>query len=309
MHIGVIGNGIIGHGVAQVFAAAGHTVTIVGRSDESLRRALERIAESLEQFRLHGLTTDDEARATLERISTCTSLDDVAGAEVVIEAVPFDAALQREVFARLDTICAPPAVLATSSGAPASTVTADVKHRERVLATHFWNPPQLIPLVEVCPAPETDASVARRVCELLRSAGKEPVLLEREIDGFIGNRLQFALWREAVALWGAGVASADAIDRAVKASFGRRLPITGPLESSDLAGQRTFAAFAEFLLPSLDTQPRPHERYRELVERGGEAPLLCDWSDRDPEALAGRRVEELFARLRDSSTRARQHPG
>jgi 3-hydroxybutyryl-CoA dehydrogenase len=296
--VGVIGNGIIGHGVAQIFAAGGVAVTMVGRSRESLERALVKIERSLEQFRDHGLTTAEQARATLARVVATTSIEDVAGADFVVEAVPFDAELQRTVFEQLDRLCPPPAVLATSSGAPASSVTGAVVHRERVVATHFWNPPQLIPLVEVCPAPETDPEVGPWVCELLRAAGKEPVPLEREVPGFIGNRLQFALWREAVALWGEGVASADAIDRAVKASFGRRLPVTGPLESFDLAGQRTIAAFAEFLLPSLDTTPRPHERYRELVEHGGEIPQMCDWSSRDPQALAAQRVEELFVRLR-----------
>jgi 3-hydroxybutyryl-CoA dehydrogenase len=294
----VIGNGIIGHGVAQIFAAAGMPVTMVGRSRESLDRALVRIEQSLEQFREHGLTTAEEARAALARIAATTAIDEVAGADFVVEAVPFDSELQRTMFEQLDRLCPPPAVLATSSGAPASSVTGAVVHKERVVATHFWNPPQLIPLVEVCPAPETDAEVGPWVCELLRDAGKEPVLLEREVPGFIGNRLQFALWREAVALWGEGVASADAIDRAVKASFGRRLPVTGPLESFDLAGERTIAAFAEFLLPSLDTGARPHERYRALVERGGETPHVCDWSNRDLPALAAQRIEELFARLR-----------
>ena len=296
--VGVIGNGIIGHGVAQIFAAAGVPVTMVGRSAESLERALGKIEQSLDQFREHELTTAEEARAARDRIAVSTSIEDAAGAELVVEAVPFDADLQRDVFGQLDRLCPPPAVLATSSGAPASAVTGAVAHRERVVATHFWNPPQLIPLVEVCPAPETDPAVGPWVCELLRDAGKEPVLLEREVDGFIGNRLQFALWREAVALWGEGVASADAIDRAVKASFGRRLPVTGPLESFDLAGQRTIAAFAEFLLPSLNTDRQPHERYRELVEGGGETPRMCDWTDRDPQAVAARRTEELFARLR-----------
>jgi 3-hydroxybutyryl-CoA dehydrogenase len=295
LRVGVVGNGLIGHSVTQIFAAAGSPVTMIGRSDESLQRALARIEQSLEQFRAHGLTTDEEARAALERIAVSTSIEDVAGADLVVEAVPFDAELQRTVFEQLDRLCPPPAVLATSSGAPASTVTGSVTRRERVVATHFWNPPQLVPLVEVCPAPETDAQVAPWVCDVLRAAGKEPVLLEREVDGFIGNRLQFALWREAVALWGEGVASADAIDRAVKASFGRRLPVTGPLETFDLAGQRTIAAFADFLLPSLDTGSRPHERYRELVERGDE---MCDWSSRSREEVAAQRVEELFERLR-----------
>ena len=300
LRVAVIGNGLIGHGVAQIFAAAGSPVTMVGRSEESLKRALAKIEESLEQFRAHGLTTPEEARAALGRITVTTSIEDAAAANLVVEAVPFDAELQQTVFEELDRLCPPPAVLATSSGAPASTVTARVVHRERVVATHFWNPPQLIPLVEVCPAPETDSHVAPWVCEVLRAAGKEPVLLEREVDGFIGNRLQFALWREAVALWGEGVASADAIDRAVKASFGRRLPVIGPLESFDLAGQRTISAFADFLLPSLDTGARTHERYRELAERGEE---MCDWSNRSRDEVAAARVEELFERLRHDRAR------
>src|ERR671936_1072642 len=116
-NVAVIGNGLIGHGVAQVFAAAGMPVTMVGRSAESLGRAVDRIEQSLEQFREHGLTTAEDARAALARIAVSTSIDDVAGAEFVVEAVPFDAALQRKVFAQLDRLCPPPAVLATSSGA------------------------------------------------------------------------------------------------------------------------------------------------------------------------------------------------
>src|SRR5207249_3173378 len=131
-------------------------------------------------------------------------------------------------FERLDRLCPPPTVFASSSGQPASRLVARVARRERVVAAHFWNPPQLVPLVEVCAGPDTDPDVVPWLCEVLRRVGKEPVVLDREVDGFLGNRLQFALLREALALWAGGVASADAIDLAVKASFGRRLAITGP---------------------------------------------------------------------------------
>ena len=148
--VAVIGNGIIGHGVAQVYAVAGKTAVLIGRNDESLARAVENIRASLADFTRHGLVTDDEAAAALGRIRTSTDLQDAAGAQLVIEAVTHDLELKRELFGELDRICPPPAVLASTSGSPASEVHERVSHRERVIATHFWYPPQLIPLVEVC---------------------------------------------------------------------------------------------------------------------------------------------------------------
>ena len=302
--VAVIGNGLIGHGVAQVFAAAGTPVRLVGRREASLASALERIRASLARFQAHGLTTAGDADAALGRITTATELDAAAGADLVVEAVPEDQPLKLAVFERLDRVCPPPAVLASSSGQPASRLTARVRHRERVVAAHFWNPPQLIPLVEVCAAPDTAPDVVPWLCGVLRGIGKQPVVLEREIDGFIGNRLQFALLREALALWGAGIASAEAIDLAVKSGFGRRLAVTGPLESADLGGLDTFHAFCAFLFPSLDGGAAPPPRMSELVRQGHRGlPTgrgIYDWAARDGQALAARRVEELFRHLRPS---------
>jgi 3-hydroxybutyryl-CoA dehydrogenase len=300
--VAVIGNGIIGHGVAQVFATAGHEVRLVGRSRESLERARTRVRESLARFVAHGLVPGGAVEEILGRIHPSTSLDDARGADLVIEAVPEDQALKHAVFERLDRVCPPPAVLASSSGQPASRLVDRVRHRERVLAAHFWNPPQLIPLVEVCAGPETAPSVVPWVCDVLRAVGKEPVVLDREIDGFLGNRLQFALLREALALWSAGVASAEAIDVAVKTGFGRRLAVTGPLESADLGGLDTFHAFSAYLFPKLDASPRPPEALGDLA-RAGHRGLstgrgIYDWGRRDGQALTAARMEELFRHLR-----------
>lgn len=300
--VAVIGNGLIGHGVAQIFAAAGTPVRLIGRRQASLDAAMGRIRESLGRFESHGLLTAQEAGAALGRITTATELDAAAGADLVIEAVTEDLPLKHAIFERLDQVCRPPAVLASSSGQPASRLVARVKRRERVVAAHFWNPPQLIPLVEVCAGPETAPDVVPWVCEVLRAAGKEPVVLEREIDGFIGNRLQFALLREALALWAAGVASAEAIDLAVKASFGRRLAVTGPLESADLGGLDTFHAFAAFLFPSLDRSAEPPAAMGDLALQGHRGlPSgrgIYDWSTRDGQGLVAKRVEELFRHLK-----------
>jgi 3-hydroxybutyryl-CoA dehydrogenase len=288
--LAVVGNGIIGHGVSQVYAVAGKDVVLIGRSQESLERALANIRASLADFERHGLVTAEETEAAVAHITTSTELRDAAAAQLVIEAVTHDMPLKVRLFGELDEICAPPIVLATSSGAPASDVLERVRHKERVIATHFWYPPQLIPLVEVCASPSTSPEVLRWTCDAVRACGKEPAVIDREVPGFIGNRLQFALLREAWSLWASGVASAEAIDACVRTSIGRRLGITGPLESADIGGIATMDSFARGLLPHLDRSTEPPAAVTESVARGG----VHDWSRRDADAVRAARMEELF---------------
>ena len=287
--VAVIGNGIMGHGISQVFATAGKEVVMIGHQEASLAAAMERISESLRLFADHRLLSADDARAALARVTTSVRLEDAAEAELVVEAVPEDTELKLSLFERLDAICPPPTVLSSSSGRPASSLVDRVRHRSRVVAAHFWNPAQLLPLVEVCAGPETAPDVVAWTVEQLRTAGKSPVVVEREIDGFIGNRLQFALLREALALWSAGVASAEAIDTAVKASFGRRLSVTGPLESAQLGGIATMYEFSRFLFPSLDVAGEPPQR---MLGEG-----LYAWSDPERGDLLAARYAELLRHL------------
>lgn len=307
--VAVIGNGIIGHGIAQLFAVGKYQVRLIGRNPASLEAAVGKIRASLERFEAHELVTAQEAEGAVERITTSTDLRDAGAAQLVIEAVTEDIPLKHDIFGQLDEICPPPAVLASSSGQPASKLVANVKHRERVIATHFWYPPQLIPLVEVCAGPETAPEVVPWVCEVLQSIGKEPVVINREIPGFIGNRLQFALLREAWSLWASGAASAEAIDAVVRNSFGRRLAITGPIESADVGGLDTFYAFAAFMFPELDTRAEPPTEIHEMAQEGkrglpsGQG--VYDWSKLDGAALLNERMEELFRHLaRDQKRKA-----
>ncbi len=300
--VAVIGNGIIGHGVAQVFAAAGKRVTLIGRDPASLDRAKDRIGESLAQFVGHGLVEAAEVPRILARVETTVRLEDAAGAQFVIEAVTEDLALKRKIFGQLDRLCPPPAVLGSSSGQPASALVDEVRHRQRVIATHFWYPPQLLPLVEICAGPETDPAVTAWVCDAVRQAGKAPAVIDREIPGFIGNRLQFAMLREAWALWASGAASAEAIDTVVRNSFGRRIGITGPLESADVGGLYTMYHFGASLMPHLDRDPLPADAVRKLVEDGANGLAngrgVYDWRERDGKALVAARMEELFRWLK-----------
>jgi len=300
--LAVIGNGIIGHGVTQVSATAGVPVTMIGRSRDSLAKALERMRASLADFVAHGLVEAGEVDAIIARVSTSTSLEDAADADFVIEAVTEDLPLKLDIFERLDAICSPLAVLGSSSGQPASALVAKVKTRERVIATHFWYPPQLIPLVEVCGGPETAPEVIAWACDAIRVTGKEPVVIDREIPGFIGNRLQFAMLREAWALWAAGVASADAIDAVVRNSFGRRVAVTGPIESADVGGLYTMYHFGKSLIPDLDTSAEPPKAIADLVADGANGLAngrgVYDWSKRDGEGLIKARMDELFRWLK-----------
>jgi 3-hydroxybutyryl-CoA dehydrogenase len=288
--LAVIGNGIIGHGVAQVYAVAGKDVVMIGRSEDSLARARENIRASLADFTRHGLVSESEAAAALGRIRTSTDLEDAAGVQLVIEAVSHDIPLKVELFGELDRICPPPTVLGTTSGSPASEVHDRVQHRERVIAMHFWYPPQLIPVVEVCGSPETGPDVVAWACDAVRACDKKPAVIEREIPGFIGNRLQFALIREAWALWASGAATAEAIDQTVRLTIGRRLGITGPIESADIGGLPNILAFAQGLQPHLDTAAQPPRAISDMAGRGG----VYDWQKRDAAALRAERTEELF---------------
>ncbi|MEZ5923505.1 MAG: 3-hydroxyacyl-CoA dehydrogenase family protein [Hyphomicrobiaceae bacterium] len=304
--VAVIGNGIIGHGVAQIFAAAGHPVVMVGRNPASLAKAMENIRANLGEFAEHKLLSEP-IDAIAARIKTSTALSDAAPAGFVVEAVTEDLPLKLGIFEQLDRLCPPSTILGSSSGQPASALVPKVRDRARVIATHFWYPPQLIPLVEVCAGPETAPEVLTRTLDIIRGAGKEPVVIDKEVPGFIGNRIQFAALREAWSLWASGAASAEAIDAVVRNSIGRRLAITGPIESADVGGLDTMVAFARFLQPHLNADPSPPAKVAAIAEAGGRGFSngrgVYDWSKRDGEALLKSRRAELFRWLAaDKST-------
>lgn len=294
--IAVIGNGLMGSGITQVFAMAGHRVVMIGRKADRLAEAMAKIEAGMQEFAAHGLL-DDPAGA-LARITTSTQLGDAATVGLVVEAVTEDLPLKRAIFADLDRICPPGTILASSSGQPASVLIDQVGQPERVIAAHFWYPATMIPVVEVCAGPATAPEVTARVMEILRSAGKEPVEILKELPGMIGNRLQFALLREAWSLWASGAASAEAIDMVLKKTIGRRLGITGPIESADLGGLDTLYNFAASLQPHLDASPDPAPEVGALVQSGARGLSngrgVYDWGTRDGAALRSERMEELF---------------
>lgn len=260
--IAVIGAGLMGVGIAQVFAAAGCDVALHDSSEETLASAPARL---LEVFDLLG-----QDRAGLERVELGESVaSTAAGAELAIEAVYERLDLKQEILAQLEQAAPANAILATNTSAfPIGDVGAQVSDSSRVVGTHFWNPPWGIRLVEVVQAEATAEAVVLRTIGLLEQVGMKPVHVRRDIPGFIGNRLQHALKREAIALVAAGVCDAEVVDDVVKHGFGPRLAVLGPLEQSDLVGLDLTLAIHETLMPVLDATREPHPYLREKVARG-----------------------------------------
>jgi 3-hydroxybutyryl-CoA dehydrogenase len=299
--VAIIGNGLMGQGISQVFARAGKSVTLIGRNPDSLARAMGVIEANLQAFADRGLTTGEDAAAALARITASTDYGDAGDADHVIEAVPAERELQREVFGRLDEICAPDIVLGSTSGQPISLMVDRMNNPERAVAIHFVYPAQLMPLVEVCGGPQTSPEAVQWACDMLKAVGQTPALMNKEVDGFIINRLQFAVLREAWSMWADGVASAQAIDDSFRMTLGRRYSITGPIESAELGGLDIMHKFAEFLLPDLYDTKEPPKALTELVEdsnfglKSGKG--VYDWSQRDGQALLKARADRLFRHM------------
>ena len=260
--IGVIGAGLMGHGIAYRFAAAGHEVGIFepnAELRETLATRLRAIVDLL-----------DGDLACVGRVSVYDQLASAVGdAALVIEAAPEKLALKQKLFADLEAVVAPDTILASNSSAiPSTEIGRHLKHRERVVGTHFWNPPHLVPLVEVIQTEKTSDAVIARTINLLRGAGLKPVHVRKDIPGFIGNRLQHALKREAIALVADGVCDAETIDDVVKSGFGARMAVLGPMEQSDLVGLNLTLDIHEALIEHLDRTAGPHPYLRDKVARG-----------------------------------------
>jgi 3-hydroxybutyryl-CoA dehydrogenase len=303
--VGIIGNGLMGQGIAQVFARTGKAVRLIGRNPDSLSRAMETVERNFAAFVERGLTAGPDAEAAVARITTTTDYDAAAEADVVIEAVPAVRETQIEVFRRLDGICAPEIVLASTSGQPISLMVGEMAHPERAVAAHFIYPAQLMPLVEVCGGERTASEVVDWTCRLLTSVGQTPAPMEKEVDGFIVNRLQFAIIREAWSMWANGIASAEAIDASMRLTLGRRYAVTGPIESADLGGLDIIHMFGEFLFSALDNTAVPPPAVTALVKDGhfglktGRG--VYDWSQRDGQALLKARADRLFQHLAEDA--------
>lgn len=294
--IAVIGAGLMGHGIALTMARASHLVIISDPIEDVVNSVMKRISESLTTMGVGS----EEIEQALSNISTTTSLADaVKDADCVIEAVPEKLDLKREIFKQIEAHTSPDTILASNTSVIQITkIMSGLTHPERALGTHWWNPPHIIPLVEIVKTEWTKPDIAQAMFDLLEEVGKTPVVVERDVPGFIGNRLQHALWREAISLVENGICDAEAVDTVIKSSFGRRLAVLGPLENADLVGTDLTLDIHENVLFDLEDQDAPSSYLKALVNDGklgmksGEG--FQKWSEKEISDVRERVAEHLI---------------
>jgi 3-hydroxybutyryl-CoA dehydrogenase len=193
----------------------------------------------------------------------------VSGAAFVIEAVAEQLDLKQKLFQEMDALCSPDAILATNTSVISITEIAELaKGKKRIVGTHFWNPPYLIPLVEVVPGEGSSPQAVDQTFDLLKSVGKHPVKVKRDVPGFVGNRLQHALWREAISIVDQGIADAATVDEVIKNSFGIRLPVLGPMETADMVGLDLTLQIHNYILKYIEKSTEPAPILKQKVEKG-----------------------------------------
>lgn len=267
--ITVLGSGIMGHGIAQGFLMGGYDVRLFDISAEALDTARAHIEESLGLFAESGMLEDGVA-ANLARLGTTTDMADaVGGAQFVMEVIPEILDLKQRTFAEVEGLCPEGTILASNtSHLPLSRLFDRVKDRSRTVGAHYFNPPQIVPCVEIIKAEGTSDQTFQTTYDLIARIGKEPVKVNQDIPGFIVNRVQTAVLREAADLIARGVASAEDIDKAIKGSMGFRSASIGPLRMADLGGVDAWEDCCAQLLPDMARDTEAPALFKDLVAKG-----------------------------------------
>ncbi len=258
-HIAVVGAGLMGHAIAQIFAVKGHEVILFDANAGALIDAIIKIRSNLLVLSEHGYGLQEEIDRTIDRIKPVDSLREaVTGARFVVEAVTENLEVKQNLFHEMEAYCSPITILATNTSVISiSQIAAKTSSKERVVGTHFWNPPYLIPLVEVIGGRDTLAEVKDYTCNLLKSMGMHPVLVKKDVPGFVGNRLQHALRREAISIVEQGIADPETVDEVIKKGFGIQLSVLGPLENADLEGLDLTFMIQSNILGFMECSPSP----------------------------------------------------
>jgi len=303
--VAVIGTGTMGPGIAQVLAQHEIEVQIFDIDPEQLKKARETLGANLNLMEQAGMLSDTGAADAGNRIQNAASLTDaVRDADLVIEVIPEVMDLKTRLLSELDEICGPDTILASNTSGLSITKMAQATRRpEKVVGMHWWNPPIIIPVIEIVKGESTGEDVLQTIDNLIRKIGKVPVLVKKDVPGFLGNRLQYALMREAIALLNEGVASAEDIDTMIKAGIGFKFPVMGPLETIDMAGLDIYYRVSQYLNKDLDKSDGAAPIVAKMVEQGDlglkSGKGFYDYSNQDIKALMGGRIQKLLLLLKD----------
>lgn len=268
-NITVLGAGVMGHGAAQLFAQAGKNVRIRARRRSSLENAQKLITNSLKIMVEKEMLTENEMDKALSRITYTTDLlEAVQDADFILESIPEVLEYKKEMYEVIENTVSDQTIISSNTSTfKLELLTENAKNPERFIITHFFNPPQLVPVVEVVKFEQTSEKTIDKTYNLMKEIGKNPVILDKEIQGFIVNRIQVAMLREALYLMEEGVATAEDIDIAMKGSLGFKWAFCGPMESQDLAGLETTKAMVGHIMKDLSNTRNVSSILSGMVEK------------------------------------------
>jgi 3-hydroxybutyryl-CoA dehydrogenase len=269
-HVALLGAGMVGHGLALHFAKAGYQVSLYSRTQQTIDKAIENIRANLPALLQGQASVEDEIEKIISKIKTTRNMDEtMAEAQIVIESIAEDLQIKQDLFKELDQMCPRDVILATNTSVISITAIASkAKNRNRIVGTHFWFPPYLIPLVEVVKGKDTSDETMDITYQFMKKAGKHPIKCMKDVPGFVANRLQHALWREAISIVERGIADAATVDDAIKQSFGIRIPVLGPIENADMVGLDLVLAIHNNVLQDLEASPNPSPLLKDKVSQG-----------------------------------------
>ena len=269
-HVLVIGTGMMGPGIALSLARAGFQLEIFGRTADSLARGRANLDLNCARLLEYGLAAQPDLDAAQSRIRLTSNLSQAAAqAHLIVESIAEDLPAKQQFFRELCALCAPDALLTSNtSGLPITRIAEGVTNPERFAGTHYWNPPYLMPLVEVIKGRDTASVTFDTVCAVVERSGKRPVRVLKDVPGFLGNRLQHALQREALALVENGVATPADVDVMIKYSFALRMPPLGVFEHMDLVGLDLASSVQSYLFADLDNRATPSPEMEERMRAG-----------------------------------------
>jgi len=295
----------MGHGIGAVFALHGHNVTLMDIRQELLSNARTQIKNEFDRCIQAGLMTHDQRDDAFRRIETTLEMKEaVAGTDLVVEAVVENMDVKGQVFSQMDEFAPSKAILASNtSGLPITKIASFTKRPERVIGTHFWNPPLLMRAVEVVRGEQTSDDTVNTVRMILEKVGKKPVVVSKDVPGQVGIRILYTMLREAISLVEKGVATAEDVDTVIREALGTRLTNLGVLELADLSGLDLALTVSSNLFKDLDASKEPHALLREKVARGETGVKsgrgFYDWSKRSPQEVIRTRDEYLMRLLRE----------
>ena len=286
--IGVIGGGKMGVGIAQLFATKGYPVTVIYVGNDKERNdSAKNMRANLTFLSENGVVDAEEIDAILARVAYTEDIQAIANADIVFECVVENLAVKQDLFQKLDGICGPDTILASNTSAISITeIASKSTHKNRIIGTHYWNPPYLIPLVEVIRTEQVSDSTVERTFEILNAAGKHPVLVKKDVPGFLANRLQHALFREAISIVEHGIASPKDVDEAIKYGFGMRVGISAPFEVMDMCGLDLTESIHSYLFPHIEDAHEAQPLLKQNISEGrlgfkSQGRGFVDWSQHE----------------------------